>query len=341
MYQYNLRRNIPNEQDFFMRDIQEARASLDAILYVGTNAVFRREAVDAIGGFPTFSITEDMAVGMRLQAKGYKAILVNEPLALGLSATTLEEAITQRERWARGNVQVFKRDNPIIKRGLKVRQKIAYIDGLLYWFFSIQKIIYIISPIVYLIFGILIINSSVRELLNFYVPYFSSQIIIIKVISPKNRNLKWSHYYETVMAPSISKAVLLELFSIKSIKKFNVTEKSFTTNKNNFQLKFAFPHIVLITATIIAWFMCIKILYCSKSLVSLGYIILSLIWSIYNFIGLIVAIKVANQKPIFRLTERVEIKYKLVMKSKINNIDNKIIVKDLSDKGLAFEFVNN
>ena len=49
-----------------------------------------------------------------------------------------------------------------------------------------------------------------------YLPYLLSQMVIIKIISPKNRSLKWSHYYETVMAPSISKAVLLELFSIKS-----------------------------------------------------------------------------------------------------------------------------
>ena len=131
MYQYNLNKSLPNEQDFFMRDIQEARASINAVLHVGTNAVFRREAIDAVGGFPTFSITEDMALGMRLQANGYKSILVNEPLVLGLSATTLEESIKQRERWARGNVQVFKNDNPILNSGLKWNQKIAYIDGLL------------------------------------------------------------------------------------------------------------------------------------------------------------------------------------------------------------------
>ncbi len=43
MYQYNLSKNIPNEQDFFMRDIQEARAARNAVLHVGTNALFRRK----------------------------------------------------------------------------------------------------------------------------------------------------------------------------------------------------------------------------------------------------------------------------------------------------------
>lgn len=48
-----------------------------------------------------------MALGMKLQSKGYNSILVNEPLVLGLSATTLEETIKQRKRWARGNLSSF------------------------------------------------------------------------------------------------------------------------------------------------------------------------------------------------------------------------------------------
>ena len=88
MYQYNLKKDIPNEQDFFMRDVQEARAAINAVLHVGTNAVFRRSCVDGIGGYPTCSITEDMAVGMLLQSKGYQSVFINEVLVLGLSVTT-------------------------------------------------------------------------------------------------------------------------------------------------------------------------------------------------------------------------------------------------------------
>lgn len=339
MYQYNLKTDLPNEQDFFMRDIQEARASINSVLHVGTNAVFRREAVNSVGGFPTFSITEDMALGMKLQSSGYKSILVNEPLVLGLSATTLEESVKQRERWARGNVQVFKKDNPLFNRGLKWNQKIAYVDGLLYWFSSVQKMIYIICPLVYLLFGILTINSRVGGLLEMYLPYLLSQMVIIKIISPKNRSLKWSHYYETVMAPSISKAVLLELFSIKSLKKFNVTSKDVKFNKNYFNFRFAFPHVVLLTSTVISWLMAVKLIYDSGSLLTLNYIMLNILWSVYNSAGLIVAIKVANQKPIFRTTERVTIKEKMVLHCKSGS-NNKLLIKNISDNGLAAEVLN-
>ena len=336
MYQYNLNKYLPNEQDFFMRDIQEARASINAVLHVGTNAVFRRDAINAVGGFPTFSITEDMALGMRLQSNGYKSILVNEPLVLGLSATTLEESIKQRERWARGNVQVFKHDNPIFNKGLKWNQKIAYIDGLLYWFASVQKMVYIICPLLYLLFGIKTLDARVSDILIFYLPYFLSQMIVIKIVSPQNRALRWSHFYESVMAPSISKAVLLELFSIKSIKKFNVTSKDVKIDKNHFNVRFVYPHIALLTATVISWLMAVKLIYDSGSIVTLNYIILNILWSIYNATGLLVAIKVANQKPIFRSTERVNLKESITMPC-VNAKNTKLLVKNISDKGLGAE----
>ncbi|MGL5416377.1 MAG: glycosyltransferase family 2 protein [Clostridium sp.] len=334
MYQYNMGRDIPNEQDMFMRDIQEARASINAVLHVGTNAVFRREHLDSVGGFPTFSITEDMALGMKLQAKGYSSILVNEPLVLGLSATTLEESIKQRKRWARGNVQVFKRNNPLFLKGLKFNQRIAYIDGLIYWFSSLQKIIYIFAPIAYLLFGILSIKATVLQLLPFYIPFLVSQIIVFKILSPGTRNLKWSHYYETVMAPSISASILSELLCINPVG-FKVTAKDELHEKSYFQFRFILPHLILLIGTVMSWGICIYLIRVGKIMPS--YVVLNLIWSIYNGIGLFIAMKVAYQKPIFRNTERANVRKEIdvAVKVKDKKIDGKL--KDISDKGIGIE----
>lgn len=332
MYQYNMIRSMPNEQDLFMRDIQEARASLNAVLHVGTNAIFRREHLDSIGGFPTFSITEDMALGMILQSKGYNSILVNEPLVLGLSATTLEESIKQRKRWARGNVQVFKKHNPLFSKGLTIKQRIAYIDGLIYWFSSIQKIIYIIAPMFYLLFGILSINSSVPRLLSFYIPFLLSQMLVFKILSPGTRTLKWSHYYETVMAPSISGAILSELLSLKSIG-FKVTAKDVTYEKAYFQLRFILPHLILLIGTVLSW--CISAYLIYKGIVFPTYVLLNIAWSIYNGFGLFTAIKVAYQKPIFRSSERIELDNKIAVPFSTGNTKSTVLINDISDKGMG------
>lgn len=333
MYQYNLSKNMPNEQDFFMRDVQEARSVRNAVLHVGTNALFRRKFVNEIGGYPTCSITEDMAVGMLLQSKGYDSILVNEELVLGLSATTFNELVKQRDRWCRGNIQVLKHFNPIFTKGLTLGQKIAYFDGGVYWFSNLQKLIYIACPIIYLFTAKIIINAPISKLLNIYIPFILGQILIFKTLSPGNRELRWSHFYEIAMAPHLTLSILKEMLFIKT--KFNVTSKEVCNDKNQFQIGVAMPHILIIAITVIAWIVS-TFLVINHNMHLQAYL-LNMGWSIYNFIGSVISIKVAYQKPIFRTSERITVNENINVKCnyKGNRFNAKVL--DISEQGIGLK----
>lgn len=337
MYQYNLKKDIPNEQDFFMRDIEEARAAINAVLHVGTNAVFRKKYVDEIGGYPTCSITEDMAVGMLLQMKGYKTIFVNEKLALGLSATTFTELVKQRDRWCRGNLQVVKKFNIIFNKGLTFGQKIAYLDGVLYWFLSFQKMIYILSPIIYLLTNRLLIDSSISMLLNMYIPFFLGQILIFKLLSPKTRSFKWAHYYEVAMAPHMVSSILREILNIKI--QFNVTSKNIVSNKKSFQFRIVLPHIIIIILSILAWGN--GTVHTLNNNMPFQAYLINIGWSLYNFIGAIICIRVAYQKPIFRENERIKIRDNIKVTIKYNEMDIYGNIIDISEKGMGIKLREN
>lgn len=332
MYQYNLKRKVPNEQDFFMRDIQDARASINAVLHVGTNAIFRKRCVLEIGGYPTSSITEDMAVGMLLQEKKFRTIFINEVLVLGLSASTFTDLVQQRDRWCRGNIQVIREYNPLFRKGLTIGQKIAYFDGVLYWFSSIQKMIYVISPLIYLLFAIIIINTTMDKLILYYVPFILGQLLIFSAISPKTRNIKWAHFYEIAMAPHISFSVIKEIFMLKI--KFNVTPKEQTYEKAHFQARIVMPHIVLAALTILSWI--IGTIYLKENKIDLEAYLINIFWSAYNFIGIIIALRVAYQKPMFRVTERVKVNKN--NKAEIYKDKSKIVkgtIKNISERGIG------
>ena len=332
IYQYNLGKNIPNEQDFFMRDIQEARASRDAVLHVGTNAVFRKKYVEEIGGYPTCSITEDMAVGMLLQEKGYSSALINEELVFGLSANTFTELVKQRDRWCRGNLQVLKHFNPLFSKGLNFGQKIAYFDGAVYWFSNLQKIVYIVCPLIYLLTSKLIIDSTIYSLLNVYIPFLVGQHLIFKTFSPKSRSVKWSHYYDTAMAPHLTLSIIKELLCLNI--KFNITSKEVVLNKKSFQFKIVLPHIILAIISIIAWIVSTKLVI--ENNMHFGAYLLNILWSIFNFLGALISLKVAYQKPIFRISERIPVNDNI--KVKIYNKKNNLIVGkllDISGKGIG------
>lgn len=332
-YQYNLMKNIPNEQDFFMRDIQEARAARNAVLHVGTNALFKREYVNEIGGYPTCSITEDMAVGMLLQSRGYDSVFINEELVLGLSATTFTELVKQRDRWCRGNIQVLKHFNPIFTKGLTLPQKIAYFDGGVYWFSNLQKIVFILFPLIYLLTRKLIIDSSILTLLNMYIPFILGQILIFNTLSPGNRKLTWAHFYEIAMAPHLTFSILKEMLFFKT--KFNVTLKEIQQDKKQFQFRVALPHIVIVIITIIAWIVSTRLLI-EKNIHVQAYL-LNMIWSIYNFIGAIICIKVSYQKPIFRTSERININEDITVECDYKQNKFKAKVLNLSEKGIGLK----
>lgn len=298
VYQYNISKKLSNEQDFFMRYIEPARASRNSVLHIGTNAVFRRKYVEEVGLYPTNSITEDMALGLLLQSKGYDSLFINKTLVCGLSACTYPDLIKQRDRWCRGNLQVLKNYKKVIFKKLKFNQKMVYLDGILYWFSGLMKLIFIITPIVYLLTGITIVNLPPRYLFPLFLAAFSSQIVLSKCILPKKIS---SHYfsffmkgefYNTIISPHLSFSIFKHyLFSDM---KFNVTKKNLSSTKGHYHFKLALSHFVLLICGIIS--IIIGTLKLGKGLYLDSYLI-NVFWVCYNIPGLLVSLKIAYQPP--------------------------------------------
>lgn len=335
-FQYNLNFNekIPNEQDFFMREIQSGRARFNALFHVGTNALFSRKAIDSIGGIPIGSITEDMATGMLLQSKKYESIFVNETLAVGLSAEYYNDFAKQRKRWCRGNIQVSKKWNPLTMKGLTLMQRLLYFSGIIYWYSSILKMIYIICPIIYLIFGTLIVKADLINLLQFFIPSYISYILVFKSHSSKYRTLIFTHIYETATAPFLALSSLFELIFSKQLK-FNVTLKG-NTKKNFFiSWELLIPQFILFVLTILGCGISINKMINTNSIGLKQSLIINLIWSGYNLIGVVMVILLALEKPRFRKSERKSVNTKGIILLP-GNLSLNCDIKDISDSGIKF-----
>jgi cellulose synthase (UDP-forming) len=293
---------IPNEQDFFMREVLTRRSIFNAVLNVGSNAVFRRSAIEDIGMIPVGTITEDMATSMLLQAKGYRTIFINETLAMGLAPDTFSDYVVQRDRWCRGNIQVMKKWNPLKLPGLSFMQRLIYLDGVLYWFFGFQKIIYIIGPILFLLTSIPVFFADVFTMLLFFVPTYYISSLIFTLFNHKSRTYIWAHIYETALAPYLAFSALTELFFSKKVK-FSVTPKGGAPNKNRFVMRIALPHLILAAISLIALGIGIQ-----KMLTDVNYMIpvylVNLFWLLYNLMAVLISIFVCFEKQRMRTAER-------------------------------------
>ncbi|MED1737945.1 glycosyltransferase [Bacillus swezeyi] len=331
-YQYNLfsGANIPNEQDFFMRRLQAGKDRFNAVMYVGSNTVFRRTALEEIGGFATGVITEDMATGMLLQTK-YQSVFVSEVLAVGLAPETWTDLLKQRDRWCRGNIQCGKKWNPLFLKGLTPMQRLLYFDGILFWFFGVFKMVYILAPLLFLLFGIHSLKTDLWSITSFWLPAFLGSYLSFKAVSDRQRSMSWSHIYDTSMAPHMAMSALSE-FIFKKRFDFKVTPKGVNTDRRKFKYMTAYPCAILLGITIAALG---KTLYDYLILHTFDINVTSynLFWVLYNMAGLILALLVAFDRPRFRSSERFSITNTASFSTSSSDQKHQCELKDVSDTG--------
>lgn len=333
-FQYNLFSGdaLPNEQDLFMKTLQSGKQRSNAVMYVGSNTVFRRTSLDAIGGFATGVITEDMATGMLLQAAGYRTQFVPDIIAAGLAPENFADLLCQRTRWACGNIQTAKKWNPLTFPGLSLMQRWIYSDGIVYWHFGILKLVFILAPLVYLIGGVPVVDAQVSSILAFWLPYFVASFVGSKAAYQGRRSFTWTHVYEIAMAPTIAVAVIGEWLGF-STKVFAVTPKGMSTEKLNFRWAIALPHIVLLTLSIYAL---LNAFVLSEGAFTFDSLVITSVWTIYNMMGLAMAILVCLERPRQRRTERTHIDSPIDAQL-WDGAPVKGSVRDLSFNGARFE----
>ncbi len=302
-FQYNLYMEnfIPNEQDFFMRKIQAGKARYNAVMHVGTNAIFRRSALLEIGGVPYGSITEDMLTGMLLQNKGYKSVFIKDTLALGLSPDKFSDLVKQRDRWARGGIQIAKNWRIWRLPGLSFMQKLLYTDSIVYWFYGLRKMVFILTPSLVTFLGVSVLNVEPLKLVAFFLPGYLASVIQFRSLFKSDRTMAWAHIYDTVLAPFASWAVIKELFLPDT--KFVVTPKTREEDKGGLNVKLAHPHIIVLLTNLIAAGFILNHMFRTDQIRYDLYTI-NLFWIIYNSLGLIVAVLVTIERPRIRHKER-------------------------------------
>ncbi|MFD5919007.1 glycosyltransferase family 2 protein [Kitasatospora sp. NPDC058201] len=124
-----IQRSAGAAQEWFFRWIQPSRDASDAAICCGSNAVYRRAAIDAAGGFARLDHSEDLFTGLGLYAKGYRTLYVPVLVAKGTSPDNLASFVNQQYRWAMGNLHLL--GSPELKRiGAPWRMRLCFYEGI-------------------------------------------------------------------------------------------------------------------------------------------------------------------------------------------------------------------
>jgi cellulose synthase (UDP-forming) len=140
-----------SQQEQFYRIVQRARDRRGGAICVGTNAVYRRAALEKRGGIALLEHSEDLFTGMKVIDAGYKVSYLPLVLAAGSAPSSTQALASQQYRWARGNYALA--GTPLFKRlRLTFMQRLSIWDG---WIFyvtsSLSPVIAVLVPILTLV----------------------------------------------------------------------------------------------------------------------------------------------------------------------------------------------
>lgn len=303
LFQFNLfsEGRIPNEQDYFYKDIQVTRNKTNSVIYGGSNTVLAREGIVEIGGFYTEAITEDYATGMLLQKNKYICYATNEVLASGLSPTDLKSLIQQRTRWARGVIATSRKMHILLTPKLKFGQKINYWASTWYWYAPVKRLIYFLSPLLYAVFGVMVLKCTLQQVLIFWLPMYVTSNLSLKLLSRNIRTVRWTSIYETVLFPFMIMPVIFETFGI-TLKKFKVTKKGEAENEKGKNTLYMLPFLILIVFSVIGILNCVTEMFNTNVFSS----IVVVFWLVNNLFILVMALFFVQGRTLNRKSERVQ-----------------------------------
>jgi len=184
-----------HKNTIFFDAVQCGRDGFDSAAFAGTNAVFRRQAFDSIGGIQYGTQTEDAYTGNILHTSGWDSVYFRKDfegdqkdrirLCEGAIPETVAASMGQKKRWAKGAVQILLMKNesevdpdwrpprvpaPDPKPSLAFPRKMFFWDSVFYPFGSIPALCYVIIAVYYLNTGDAPIYAKGTKFLYSFLP---------------------------------------------------------------------------------------------------------------------------------------------------------------------------
>jgi exo-beta-1,3-glucanase (GH17 family)/glycosyltransferase involved in cell wall biosynthesis len=129
------------------------RNERNAIIQHGTMTLVRRSALDGVGGWGEWTITEDAELGLRLFRAGWQAMYSPKSYGRGVMPDDFAAFRRQRFRWAYGAMQISRRHCGALfspfNRELSIGQRWHFVTGWLPWVGDALGLLFLLMGLVW------------------------------------------------------------------------------------------------------------------------------------------------------------------------------------------------
>jgi cellulose synthase (UDP-forming) len=235
-----------------------------------------------------FHASEDLYTSMVLHSDPHQWVSVMHPYVESklLSPQDIDSFVKQRSRYAEGSIDIFLRDNPLLKKGLTWRQKICYFNSVWSYFSCIWTIIFLFSPILFFYTHIMPVSCETSDFFKYFIPFFI-MIKIAEATGSHGVSQKRGQQYHICLF-WLNLQAIIKVFSGKKIT-FNVTPKS---KQKSQPLRYVWPHIIIVVLTGIGLIINLPASFAAKPDFVLAMLVNG-IWGILNAYTLLVYVRAA------------------------------------------------
>ena len=142
---------------YFFATSMPSRNERDSIIFAGTMGLLRRSALEQLGGWDEWTITEDAETSLRLLQAGWSGLYLPTPLGQGIMPLSFAALKSQRFRWCFGGMQILRKHwrelLPWDRRPgnrLSFAQRMDYLLGGLQW----------LNDLIYLGFSVVLLATA-------------------------------------------------------------------------------------------------------------------------------------------------------------------------------------
>ena len=239
-----------NTDKVFYNVMQCGKDGDNAAFSCGSGVVYRRRALEEIGGFSTWNVVEDVHTSMLLHQRGWRSVYYHYPQSIGTAPADIWGVYRQRGQWALDSLRLFFWDNPFFRRGLTFRQKVQYLNlGFVYLVSAWSMPIFFIVPMVSIFTSQPVMTASVTAYILHRLPYF---IIMAVAYAVLNYPTPYLHAYQmwTGLFPVFMKATVKALLHRRSKPPYRVTSKKQVAELKRPAVLALLPQLAIIAGSI-------------------------------------------------------------------------------------------
>jgi cellulose synthase/poly-beta-1,6-N-acetylglucosamine synthase-like glycosyltransferase len=144
-------RRLYYSYSYFFAVSQPSRNERDGAIFAGTMGLIRRVALEQLGGWDEWCITEDAELSLRLLRAGWTGWHVDHSYGQGIMPLTFEALKGQRYRWCFGGIQILRMHWRSMLPGrvtkenrLTTGQRWAYLSGALQWYGDLLGLVFLV-----------------------------------------------------------------------------------------------------------------------------------------------------------------------------------------------------